>query len=241
MGLTRDGKEDIWVKQLPTGPFSRITFGDTGQRASLLVRGRPLGDSSSRGGAGGLPYARLADGTGAPRAVARPSISVRFCNHGMVAGWSLRGSSREVAGTSMRPGWRHDLDDAGRHAGDGDVTLAVTRRALAGVLVWESGDLGGLRSALSRDRNGPMAGVHGRRNPADSGPETGGSCISSTARAISWRWRSSRRPVSRSVGSACSSPRRRTRGGTGIQAYDVHPDGRRFIFLGERTRGRRAS
>jgi serine/threonine-protein kinase len=70
-GLTRDNKEDIWVKQLPAGPFSRITFGDTANvRPSWSADGRSIVYISDPGGAGsGLARARLADGTGAPRAL----------------------------------------------------------------------------------------------------------------------------------------------------------------------------
>ena len=77
VGLTRDGKEDIWVKQLPTGPFSRITFGDTANvRPSWSGDGRSVNYILDRGGAGsGLPYARLADGTGAPRALLSTSFN----------------------------------------------------------------------------------------------------------------------------------------------------------------------
>ncbi len=77
VGLDRDGKEDIWVKQLPAGPFSRITFGDTGHvRPSWSADGRSviyIGDRS--GTSAGLPYARRADGTGTPRALLSSSFN----------------------------------------------------------------------------------------------------------------------------------------------------------------------
>ena len=41
VGLVRNGREDIWVKQLPTGPFSRITFGDTSCGQARLVARQP--------------------------------------------------------------------------------------------------------------------------------------------------------------------------------------------------------
>ncbi len=61
--LARNGKPDIWVKQLPGGPFSRITFGDTiCIRPSWTPDGRQVlflgGDQA------GTPVARRADGIG---------------------------------------------------------------------------------------------------------------------------------------------------------------------------------
>jgi serine/threonine-protein kinase len=68
VGLARDGKEDIWVKQLPRGPFSRITFGDTAHvRPSWSSDGRSVVFITDRSGTagGGLPAMKRADGTGA--------------------------------------------------------------------------------------------------------------------------------------------------------------------------------
>ena len=43
VGLSREGRRDIWVKQLPEGPFSRITFGDTSSvRPSWSPDGREV-------------------------------------------------------------------------------------------------------------------------------------------------------------------------------------------------------
>ncbi len=67
--LTRDGRRDIWVKQLPSGPFSRITFSDTSSgRPTWSADGRDVLYVSDRSGSGAGPlYARRADGTGSPR------------------------------------------------------------------------------------------------------------------------------------------------------------------------------
>jgi serine/threonine-protein kinase len=69
--LARDGKSDIWVKQLPTGPFSRITFGDTASvRPGWSPDGREVYYVSDRSGTGvGGIFARRADGTGSARSV----------------------------------------------------------------------------------------------------------------------------------------------------------------------------
>ena len=67
--LVRNGKADIWVKQLPTGPFSRITFGDTaGVRPAWSPDGRDVYFILDRGGTGvGPMFVHRADGTGLAR------------------------------------------------------------------------------------------------------------------------------------------------------------------------------
>jgi len=66
--LQRGGAQDIWVKRLPTGPFSRITFGDTARfRATWTGDGRSLVYISDRGTGAGEPQLSRADGTGRPR------------------------------------------------------------------------------------------------------------------------------------------------------------------------------
>ncbi len=67
--LTRNGKADIWVKQLPTGPFSRITFGDTaGVRPAWSPEGRDVYFILDRSGTGVGPlFTHRADGTGVAR------------------------------------------------------------------------------------------------------------------------------------------------------------------------------
>src|SRR5262249_46796607 len=69
VGLLRNATEDVWVKQLPAGPFSRITFGDSAHmRPAWTADGRSLLYITDRGTGGGLPYMTRADGTG-PRSV----------------------------------------------------------------------------------------------------------------------------------------------------------------------------
>jgi serine/threonine-protein kinase len=77
VGLVRDGKEDIWVKQLPAGPFSRITFGDTSHvRRSWSADGRSIIYLADQGGvATGQPYMRRADGTGPVRTLLSSSFN----------------------------------------------------------------------------------------------------------------------------------------------------------------------
>jgi serine/threonine-protein kinase len=101
VGLTRDGKEDIWVKQLPRGPFSRITFGDTANvRPAWSADGRSVNYILDRGGAGsGLPYARLADGTGSPRALLSTAFNFGQVLESRDGRWLvLRRSAAEAGG-----------------------------------------------------------------------------------------------------------------------------------------------
>jgi serine/threonine-protein kinase len=67
VGLVRGAAEDIWVKQLPAGTFSRVTFGDsTHNRVSWATDRHSVlylvGSQSS-----GVPATARADGTGTPR------------------------------------------------------------------------------------------------------------------------------------------------------------------------------
>jgi eukaryotic-like serine/threonine-protein kinase len=71
VGLVRGAAEDIWVKQLPAGTFSRVTFGDSiHNRVSWAADGKSVlylaGSQSS-----GVPAVTRADGTGTPRLLYR--------------------------------------------------------------------------------------------------------------------------------------------------------------------------
>jgi serine/threonine-protein kinase len=68
VGVLRGANQDIWVKQLPTGPFSRLTFGDTVRsRATWSADGRSALYISDLGAGAGDPVLRRADGTGTPQ------------------------------------------------------------------------------------------------------------------------------------------------------------------------------
>jgi eukaryotic-like serine/threonine-protein kinase len=70
--LQQNGNGEIWVKQIPVGPFSRLTFGDTSNiRPTWTTDGRSLvyiGNAATNGGA---PTSRRADGTGAAETLLR--------------------------------------------------------------------------------------------------------------------------------------------------------------------------
>ncbi len=74
--LARNAKSDIWVKQLPGGPFSRITFGDTGySRPAWTADGSEVIFLGDRGDGGGVPFARRADGVGAATRLLPPTVA----------------------------------------------------------------------------------------------------------------------------------------------------------------------
>jgi Tol biopolymer transport system component len=75
--LARAGKPDIWVKQLPSGPFSRITFGDTGYFRPAWTRdGAQVLYLGDRGDGGGFVYVRRADGVGEGKRLIAPKLGI---------------------------------------------------------------------------------------------------------------------------------------------------------------------
>jgi eukaryotic-like serine/threonine-protein kinase len=74
--LLQNGNNAIWIKQIPSGPFSRLTFGDTANlRPSWSADGRSiiyLGNTSANGG---IPMMRRADGTGTTRTLVHSSFT----------------------------------------------------------------------------------------------------------------------------------------------------------------------
>ncbi len=68
VALARDGRVNVWVKRLPAGPFSRLTFSDTASgRPAWSADGKDVYYIVDRSGSGVGPiYARRSDGTGTP-------------------------------------------------------------------------------------------------------------------------------------------------------------------------------
>jgi serine/threonine-protein kinase len=63
--LVQNGVSSIWIKQLPVGPFSRLTFGDTANlRPTWTPDGRSLIYIGNANATGGTVMRRRADGTG---------------------------------------------------------------------------------------------------------------------------------------------------------------------------------
>jgi eukaryotic-like serine/threonine-protein kinase len=66
--VDQNGISTVWVKQLPAGPYSRLTFGDTGNmRPTWSADGRSVVYLAEVGTNGGTPAVRRADGTGGAR------------------------------------------------------------------------------------------------------------------------------------------------------------------------------
>jgi serine/threonine-protein kinase len=66
--VAQNGINNIWIKQLPDGPYSRLTFGDTGNmRPTWGADGRSVLYLSEVNNVGGAPRMSRADGTGGIR------------------------------------------------------------------------------------------------------------------------------------------------------------------------------
>jgi serine/threonine-protein kinase len=106
--LLRNGKADIWVKQLPTGPFSRITFGDTSSvRPAWSPDGREVGYIMDRSGtAVGPLFAHQADGTGVPRPLAPTRLDLGQVVHSRDGRWLLSRTPGNTAGNGDIIGFR---------------------------------------------------------------------------------------------------------------------------------------
>jgi serine/threonine-protein kinase len=70
--LDQSGNSAIWIKQIPSGPFSRLTFGDTSNlRPAWSADGRSLVYIGNAGVNGGSVMSRRADGTGTAQLLVR--------------------------------------------------------------------------------------------------------------------------------------------------------------------------
>ena len=220
--LPGTGRRDIWVKQLPSGPFSRITFGDTASvrpvwspdgRDGLLhhrsgrLRRRPVYAAPGRRDRRRQPgaqrrVARLRPG----RAVARRPLAA--CSGAPRPGPAAPTSSGFSGGRhdTGAPGGLSRRRSCSRHSRPTGTGWRTLERV---------GDGRGLRPAVPRDRVGQVAGVHRRRHRARSGPRAAASCSTSTARARWCRPRSGRVPPSRWASSGRCSRRPVTRARAG--------------------------
>ena len=173
--VARGASSDIWVKQLPTGPFSRITFGDTVHfRPSWTGDGKSLVYMNDQGSGAGQPSMSRADGTGSARQLLHSAMQFAQAFETRDGRWMvLRRSFAETgAGDiyAVRTG-RHHPGAAAHDAGHGDESCGLARRPLAGVRLGRVGPVRGVRAAVPGRGDGAMAGVGQRRNVAGVGPQ----------------------------------------------------------------------
>jgi hypothetical protein len=98
--LNRLAAQDVWVKQLPSGPFSRITFGDNARfRPSWSADGRSVLYLADVGGTGsGVPSMSRADGTGAPQPLLKSPFSFAQAQQSRDGRWLVLRRSLNEAG-----------------------------------------------------------------------------------------------------------------------------------------------
>jgi serine/threonine-protein kinase len=71
--VVQNGVNAVWIKQLPTGPYSRLTFGDSGNmRPTWSPDGRSIVYLTNVTNVGGAPAMRRSDGTGSTRFLLTP-------------------------------------------------------------------------------------------------------------------------------------------------------------------------
>ncbi|HET9039070.1 MAG TPA: protein kinase [Gemmatimonadales bacterium] len=121
--LSREGRRDIWVKRLPDGPFSRITFSDTSSvRPAWSADNRDILYITDRAGSGvGSVYRRRADGTGvASLAVSSSTVDIGQVTPSRDGRWLLLRTAPIGAGST---------DILGLRAGDTSLVSLVASPA----------------------------------------------------------------------------------------------------------------
>jgi serine/threonine-protein kinase len=105
--LDSEGTWDLWVKQLDTGPLSRLTFeGDVNFRAQWSLDGQSVTFVSERGGAGGDIWTKRADGSGTVELVLDTEGSIREASYTPDGTWLVfrEGSTAAANMYAIRPG-----------------------------------------------------------------------------------------------------------------------------------------
>jgi hypothetical protein len=116
--VVQNGTSSIWVKQIPTGPFSRLTFGDTANlRPSWTADGRSVVYLATATTNGGTPTMRRADGTGTARTLLRSPFAFGHTFLTLDGKWLIARRSFFEAGAG---------DIYGVHEGDSTLVPLVT-------------------------------------------------------------------------------------------------------------------
>jgi serine/threonine-protein kinase len=134
--VSQNGINTIWIKQLPAGPYSRLTFGDTGNmRPTWSADGRSIVYLANVTNVGGTAVMRRADGTGGPRTLlaAKPAWGQAFQTRD--GRWLVLRSSIFEAGKgdvyAVRMGDTTLVPLANSHATEGDAAVSPDGRWLA--------------------------------------------------------------------------------------------------------------
>ncbi len=157
VALSRNGKSDIWVKALPTGPFSRSP---SATPAADARSGRPTAGRCSTSGTGqARAWARCTAPGGRRRERQRRVSLVHGLGPvGAVAatggGWSSGARRHRAPPASSGFARRSDGGPAGELGRDQHISGAVTGRAVAGLRVGRVRRDGDLRAAVPRTRSG---------------------------------------------------------------------------------------
>ena len=116
--LLLNGNNSLWIKQLPTGPASRVTFGDTlNLRPTWSADGRSLIYIGNAGANGGKVMRRRADGTGAAQVLVNSPFAFAQASETHDGKWLLARRSFGEAGVG---------DIYGLRVGDSTLTPLVT-------------------------------------------------------------------------------------------------------------------
>jgi serine/threonine-protein kinase len=116
--IVLNGNSALWIKQLPSGPASRVTFGDTANlRPTWSADGRSLVYVGNAGANGGQVMRRRADGTGAAQLLVKSPFAFAQASETHDGKWILARRSFGEAGVG---------DIYGIRAGDSTLTSLVT-------------------------------------------------------------------------------------------------------------------
>ena len=240
--IVANGNSALWIKHLPSGPASRVTFGDTANlRPTWSADGRSLVYIGNAGANGGQVMRRRADGTGAAQVLVKSPFAFAQASETQDGKWMLARRSFLEAGSGDIYGSarRFDADAAGDGAGHRDRAGGVARRALARLHLERVGAAGGVRAAVPRRGVGAVAGVGRRRARPDVVAQRQGAVLPEH------RQQDDERGIRPGATFGFEQPRALfstapyVPGGP-MQSYDVSPDDRRFVMLRETSANERS-
>ena len=102
LGVTEGSVENIWIKELPTGPVQKLTLEGDNYGQSWSADGRTLFFISVRPGIPGAVYSRATDGSANARLVFAHSRSVAEAKVSRDGEWMVFGSGADLFARRMR-------------------------------------------------------------------------------------------------------------------------------------------